>query len=338
MDYKSNYLGEDHRAYGLKAMADAMLAHRYDLQYVLYTLALHRLLKARLPHYRYRRDMGGAVYLFLRGVAPDGNGVYAHKPPRRSLKDWMKILPAGRGTPLKPDLSNLLEDWVAVGWLRPLDDAFARFLKAQAPETSEPVLLLAALTSHQVGRGHICLDLRAMLSTRENPVVAPRGTAGRKNVRSVPECSDGHFPVVSGRLSSGIALVAPGSGNTPLVLEAGLLYMRRYWQYTRSVAENILDRLTHESPVPDNLSERLGQLFEPLRGDREKGQGPNRLAECGHRHCGKEGVLRDFRRARNRKKPPPWFICWRFCSNRHWKRGKNCEFAWRPPREKPLRV
>ena len=86
LDYKSNYLGEDHRAYGLKAMADAMLAHRYDLQYVLYTLALHRLLKARLPHYRYRRDMGGAVYLFLRGVAPDGNGVYAHKPPQALIE------------------------------------------------------------------------------------------------------------------------------------------------------------------------------------------------------------------------------------------------------------
>ena len=80
LDYKSNHLGENTCAYGSKALADAMLTHRYDLQYILYTLALHRLLKARLPHYRYQRDMGGAVYLFLRGVDPNQNGVYGHKP------------------------------------------------------------------------------------------------------------------------------------------------------------------------------------------------------------------------------------------------------------------
>ena len=78
LDYKSNYLGEDEQAYGLKAMADAMLMHRYDLQYVLYTLALHRLLKARLPNYRYQRDMGGAVVpVFTRGCAKWERRLYA---------------------------------------------------------------------------------------------------------------------------------------------------------------------------------------------------------------------------------------------------------------------
>ncbi len=81
MDYKSNYLGEDEQAYGPKAMATGMLVHRYDLQYVLYTLAMHRLLKARLPDYDYQRDMGGAVYVFLRGVNADGQGIYVDKPP-----------------------------------------------------------------------------------------------------------------------------------------------------------------------------------------------------------------------------------------------------------------
>jgi len=81
MDYKSNYLGEDERAYGADAMACAMREHRYDLQYVLYTLALHRQLKARLPDYDYQRDMGGAVYLFLRGVTSDGQGIYVDSPP-----------------------------------------------------------------------------------------------------------------------------------------------------------------------------------------------------------------------------------------------------------------
>ncbi|MBN1930726.1 MAG: exodeoxyribonuclease V subunit beta [Desulfobacterales bacterium] len=82
LDYKSNYLGENDQAYGVEAMAGAMLEHRYDLQYVLYTLALHRLLKSRLADYDYQRDVGGAVYLFLRGVHAEGQGAYTDKPPR----------------------------------------------------------------------------------------------------------------------------------------------------------------------------------------------------------------------------------------------------------------
>lgn len=82
MDYKSNYLGEDKQAYGTDAMSETILEHRYDLQYVLYTLAMHRLLKARLPDYDYQRHMGGAIYAFLRGInTDDGHGVYVDKPP-----------------------------------------------------------------------------------------------------------------------------------------------------------------------------------------------------------------------------------------------------------------
>ncbi|MCP4118735.1 MAG: exodeoxyribonuclease V subunit beta [Desulfobacteraceae bacterium] len=85
LDYKSNHLGDTEAAYGKEAMADAMLEHRYDLQYVLYTLALHRLLKARLGDYDYDRDVGGAVYLFLRGVNASGRGVYVDKPPKELI-------------------------------------------------------------------------------------------------------------------------------------------------------------------------------------------------------------------------------------------------------------
>lgn len=81
LDYKSNYLGEGRDAYGQDAMARAMVEHRYDLQYLLYILALHRLLKARLQDYDYERDVGGAIYLFLRGVDKFGQGVYMDKPP-----------------------------------------------------------------------------------------------------------------------------------------------------------------------------------------------------------------------------------------------------------------
>ena len=44
-DYKSNHLGEDFECYEFKHLILAMMDHRYDLQYILYSLALHRFLK-----------------------------------------------------------------------------------------------------------------------------------------------------------------------------------------------------------------------------------------------------------------------------------------------------
>ena len=82
LDYKSNWLGESGEHYTPEAMAEAMRAHRYDLQYQLYTLALHRYLRHRLADYDYQRHFGGVIYLFLRGV--DGtareNGIFRTCP------------------------------------------------------------------------------------------------------------------------------------------------------------------------------------------------------------------------------------------------------------------
>ncbi|MBR7887326.1 exodeoxyribonuclease V subunit beta [Marinomonas sp. A79] len=70
LDYKSNHLGDSVADYEQDALLHAMAEHRYDLQYQLYTLALHRLLKQRLPDYDYDKHVGGVVYLFLRGMQP----------------------------------------------------------------------------------------------------------------------------------------------------------------------------------------------------------------------------------------------------------------------------
>ena len=77
IDYKSNKLA----GYSQAELVRAVLDKRYDVQYVLYTLALHRLLKLRLPNYHYEQHMGGAVYLFLRGIDDIGAGVHALRPP-----------------------------------------------------------------------------------------------------------------------------------------------------------------------------------------------------------------------------------------------------------------
>jgi exodeoxyribonuclease V beta subunit len=94
LDYKSNHLGDSEAAYETKAMEKAMLEHRYDLQYVIYTLALHRLLKLRLPDYDYEKHIGGAVYLFLRGVDDSGHGVFLDRPPQDLIETLDKAFAA----------------------------------------------------------------------------------------------------------------------------------------------------------------------------------------------------------------------------------------------------
>ncbi|RVU32258.1 exodeoxyribonuclease V subunit beta [Neptunomonas marina] len=96
LDYKSNHLGDTVEDYSQSAMADAMCDHRYDFQYVLYTLALHRLLKLRLPDYDYDRDIGGVYYLFLRGMAPGSDhGIYYTKPERALIEQLDHLLQEG---------------------------------------------------------------------------------------------------------------------------------------------------------------------------------------------------------------------------------------------------
>ena len=102
-DYKSNWLGPDLHSYNALAMEQAILDHRYDLQYVLYLLALHRQLRARMPDYDYDRHVGGALFIFLRGASRAGHGVYFSKPPRE-LIEALDALFRGAPVPAQQDL------------------------------------------------------------------------------------------------------------------------------------------------------------------------------------------------------------------------------------------
>jgi exodeoxyribonuclease V beta subunit len=82
LDYKSNALGPGDAAYTQAAMAAAMAGHRYDIQGAIYLLALHRLLRARLgERYDPAAQLGGAVFLFLRGIGNEATrGCYLIEP------------------------------------------------------------------------------------------------------------------------------------------------------------------------------------------------------------------------------------------------------------------
>nr|MCU0806264.1 hypothetical protein [Burkholderiales bacterium] len=85
-DYKSNWLGNALADYAPQALGVAMAEHFYDLQYLLYTVALHRFLRSRLAGYDYDTHFGGAYYLFMRGMRPDRGpdfGVYFARPEQK---------------------------------------------------------------------------------------------------------------------------------------------------------------------------------------------------------------------------------------------------------------
>ncbi len=73
-DYKSNWLGGEPAAYRRPRLEEAMAREAYVLQYLIYTVALHRYLRLRLLDYDYERHFGGVFYLFLRGMSPERGG------------------------------------------------------------------------------------------------------------------------------------------------------------------------------------------------------------------------------------------------------------------------
>jgi exodeoxyribonuclease V beta subunit len=92
LDYKSNYLGAGDRSYEHAALTRAMAEHRYDMQAAIYMLALHRLLKRRLGSaYDPETQLGGAVYLFLRGIHGPEQGVYL-VPPSLPLLEGLEAM------------------------------------------------------------------------------------------------------------------------------------------------------------------------------------------------------------------------------------------------------
>jgi len=100
LDYKSNLLGDRLSAYEREGLRQAIRQHRYDLQYLIYTVALHRFLGRRVPLYDYERDFGGVYYLFLRGMRPEHGpryGVWCDRPPLGLIERLDGLFGGGEG-------------------------------------------------------------------------------------------------------------------------------------------------------------------------------------------------------------------------------------------------
>ncbi|MCP3852266.1 MAG: exodeoxyribonuclease V subunit beta [Gammaproteobacteria bacterium] len=91
VDYKSTHLGNHFNDYEPDALDKNIRDNYYDLQYLLYSLALHRYLKSRKPDYDPQAHFGGIHYLYLRGMNIDSQqGVFS--------------------TPISPDLLQEMDE------------------------------------------------------------------------------------------------------------------------------------------------------------------------------------------------------------------------------------
>ncbi|MEE3112231.1 MAG: exodeoxyribonuclease V subunit alpha, partial [Pseudomonadota bacterium] len=152
-----------------------------------------------------------------------------------------------------PELLALCERWVARGWLRDLDRALVRFLASEASDAPTLLLLAAALASHQLGRGHVCLDINATLNAPDFALSLP--PEGDDLTDPPPLPSDVLATLTLSEWQAALhhpLLTSEGPGNTPLVVvtthsASGTpntrLYLRRYWQYEQSLHQHIAARL-----------------------------------------------------------------------------------------------
>src|SRR5690554_753631 len=176
----------------------------------------------------------------------------------------------------------LLQLWQRARWLRPLDTGFARLIRHLAEEqgsAAEPlVLLLAALVSHQVGRGHVCIDLSLLLTEAGQTLDLPPDDTSTPSLpqQDVVVLTQKRPVDLLARLGlpqclealRGSAAVSDGSVPAPLVLSGTRLYLRRLWRYEQRIAEGIRARLDlpsaladPDSPPARTLSRALDRLF-----------------------------------------------------------------------------
>ncbi|WP_410002787.1 exodeoxyribonuclease V subunit alpha [Pseudomonas chlororaphis] len=166
------------------------------------------------------------------------------------------------------DLLSLLDRWVERGWLRALDKAFVSFLHELEPQGDPRVLMAAALTSHQLGHGHVCLDLFETLKEPDFALSLPpegdlQSTAAVLPSQVLATLEGAHW--CKALATSGlVALAADQSEHArqrPLVLSGKRLYLRRYWAYERRIDNALRQRLAVREETPADLAERLAGLF-----------------------------------------------------------------------------
>ena len=155
-----------------------------------------------------------------------------------------------------PALQKVLGVISDPGFFSPLDKHFALFIGRVAKCHNAAAALAAALASRNTGAGNICLNLAEHAG---KPLLLNSGKTGL-DAYVCPPLSDWTEQL----MQSGV--VGQDEGNTPLVLDGNKrLYLRRYWQYEKSISRFILERATpflQDLDLP-RLGKDLKKLFLP---------------------------------------------------------------------------
>jgi exodeoxyribonuclease V alpha subunit len=181
-------------------------------------------------------------------AAPDSTASVA--PPTESAASATQPHPALSDTAA---LLQLCERWVSRGWLRDLDLALVRFLDRETQNAPPLLLLGAALASHQLGRGHVCLDIAATLEAPDFALSLPPEGDDLNDPPPLPShvLATLTLPEWQAALNHP-TLISDGPGNTPLVKSDSSLttrlYLRRYWQFEQTLHQEIAARLSVDSP------------------------------------------------------------------------------------------
>jgi exodeoxyribonuclease V beta subunit len=98
VDYKSNFLGPAPDDYVQARLVSAMEHHDYFLQYHLYSVAVQKYLRVRVPQYESSKHFGGVFYLFLRGMSPERptGGVFFDRPSETLLGALLHLFDPAR--------------------------------------------------------------------------------------------------------------------------------------------------------------------------------------------------------------------------------------------------
>ncbi|MGM0526058.1 MAG: exodeoxyribonuclease V subunit alpha [Pseudomonadota bacterium] len=158
-------------------------------------------------------------------------------------------------------LFKALQDWRDAGWIRSIDLAFVEFLQ-QAGEARSDVLLAAACASHEAGRGHTSVNMNALQNKPETVLNLPPENRYSPNCITPGELFRQFGTGVEAALTQSHCVDVEGNGNHPLVLTAGKLYLRRYWQYEAFIENDLRARMSDRPVTNDDLlKSTLAKLF-----------------------------------------------------------------------------
>ncbi|CDZ16447.1 Exodeoxyribonuclease V alpha chain [Candidatus Johnevansia muelleri] len=176
---------------------------------------------------------------------------------------------------------TVLNQWLKIGWLRNIDVQFAQFIKlrsiAMGNICDEAVILAAALVSHQLSIGHICLNLKNVLNNPNKTLdfypyvvnICPPSTLF--NYLSLNKITHWKIRLKNSQLVTSIDNLNINDSiflknAITMILDGNRLYIRRLWHIEGIIAQNLIKFLIqHYNEVDHNILNYLLEIYESLQ-------------------------------------------------------------------------